>query len=90
MNPERWQQVREVMEDAATLDLPERSRYLDSACATDPELRREVESLLCSHDRAGIGSATVRRYQVAVRQYRAISSNAIAALVSTSATMARR
>lgn len=53
MNPERWQQVREVMEDAATLDLPERSRYLDSACATDPELRREVESLLRSHDRAG-------------------------------------
>src|SRR5277367_1130027 len=40
------------MEDAATLDLRERSRYLDRACATDPELRREVESLLRSHDDA--------------------------------------
>ena len=46
MNPERWQQVREVMEDAAPLDLPERSRYLDSACATDPELRREPNNLV--------------------------------------------
>jgi len=53
MNPERWQQVREVMEDAALLDLPERSRYLDKVCAADPELRREVESLLHSHDQAG-------------------------------------
>ena len=51
---ERWESVRRVFTEA--LERPagdERSRFLDSACAEDPALRREVESLLGSHDRAG-------------------------------------
>ena len=29
----------------------ERAAYLDRACAGDPELRRQVESLIAAHDR---------------------------------------
>src|SRR5262249_4936718 len=38
-----------------------RAAYLDRACATDPKLRRQVESLLDAHDRAGrfLASPTV-------------------------------
>src|SRR4051794_37561378 len=31
----------------------ERSRYLDTACGGDPELRRRVEQLLAAQDQAG-------------------------------------
>jgi serine/threonine protein kinase/WD40 repeat protein len=39
----------------AALNLPpdQRAAYLDQACAADPELRREVESLLRAHDASG-------------------------------------
>jgi serine/threonine protein kinase/tetratricopeptide (TPR) repeat protein len=53
VKPEQWQQVREVLDQAIALDTPERSPYLDKVCANDPDLRREVESLLSSHERAG-------------------------------------
>ena len=38
-----------------------RAAYLDRACAADPELRRQVESLIDAHDRAGrfLASPTV-------------------------------
>ena len=51
---ERWENVRRLFHDA--LERPageERAGFLDSACANDPELRAEVESLLASHERAG-------------------------------------
>jgi serine/threonine protein kinase/Tol biopolymer transport system component len=49
MTPERWQEIKKVL--AGALDQPpeERSVYLDQAC-TDPDLRREVESLIIAHD----------------------------------------
>ena len=53
MNPERWQQVREILDRAIGLSSPERSLYLDKACSPDLELRQEVESLLRSHEQAG-------------------------------------
>jgi len=53
MRPERWQQVRSVLDGALALPAAERSAYLDKACAADRELRTEVESLLDSHDQAG-------------------------------------
>jgi len=53
VKPERWQQVLEVLDIAIALAAPERSSYLDTTCAGDPELRREVESLLLSHEQAG-------------------------------------
>jgi len=55
MNPERWQQIKELLDGAVALDPGERGSYLDRACASDAELRREVDSLLASHERAGTG-----------------------------------
>ena len=46
MTPERWQQVDKLFEQALETEPSRRSSFLDEACAGDPELRREVESLL--------------------------------------------
>jgi len=53
MKAERWQQVKDVLQKTVALDTAERNAYLTEACAADLELRREVESLLVSHQRAG-------------------------------------
>ncbi len=46
MTPERWQQIRDVLDGALELAPDERSAFLDGACASDPSLREEVEVLL--------------------------------------------
>jgi len=48
MTPGRWRQVRDVLDRAIDLDPSAREEFLTSACRADPELRREVESLLAS------------------------------------------
>ena len=53
MTPERWSQVSEVFKAALEFDSPDRNDFLRNACADDPELQREVESLLDEHGRAG-------------------------------------
>jgi non-specific serine/threonine protein kinase/serine/threonine-protein kinase len=53
MTPERWQQIRDVFEHAEQLSALEREPYLDEACARDPELRLEVDSLLKAASKAG-------------------------------------
>jgi serine/threonine protein kinase len=53
MTPERFQQVAELFRAACELGAEERAAYLHRACADDAELRREVESLLASHEQAG-------------------------------------
>jgi serine/threonine protein kinase len=44
--PERWQQVRQIYEAALERTGDDRDAWLRTACATDPTLRSEVESLL--------------------------------------------
>ena len=53
MTPERWAQVRQIFEGALERAEVDRAAYLRVVCARDDELRREVESLLSSHDSAG-------------------------------------
>jgi serine/threonine protein kinase len=53
MNPERWQQVRDLLDKAISLSDADRTAFLNSACSGDSELRVEVESLLNSHRQAG-------------------------------------
>jgi len=48
MTPERWKQIRDVLEKALDLAPGERSVYLNQACSSDPSLRQEVETLLAS------------------------------------------
>ena len=43
-----WERIQEVFLEASGRPPGERARYLDEACASDPDLRKEVESLLAS------------------------------------------
>jgi len=49
----RWSEVKEKLQIALELEPAERTAYLENLEATDPDLWREVESLLVSHDQAG-------------------------------------
>ena len=53
MTPERWHQVKQLFESAIEYPPAERAAFLAQACAHDPKLRSEVESLISSHDQAG-------------------------------------
>jgi serine/threonine protein kinase/tetratricopeptide (TPR) repeat protein len=53
MNSERWQRVKQILDEAILVNPQERSAYLKSACSDDQEFRQEVESLLEAHDQAG-------------------------------------
>jgi serine/threonine protein kinase/Tol biopolymer transport system component len=51
MTPERWQQVKAMLDAALEHSPGERAAYLDQVC-TEPSLRQEVESLLAREKRA--------------------------------------
>lgn len=53
MKPERWRRINELFHTLLEREPEHRSALLDEACAGDPELRREVETLLASHEEAG-------------------------------------
>jgi len=48
---DRWQEVKKVLAGALERAPGERHAYLDQACA-EPDLRREVESLIAAHEQA--------------------------------------
>jgi len=48
LNPARWARVEQLFDDAAELEPAARAKFLDEACADDPELRAYVISLLDS------------------------------------------
>ena len=53
MTPERWQQIKTLLESALDRDPLERDAFLDKACAGDHGLRSQVVALIDSHARAG-------------------------------------
>jgi non-specific serine/threonine protein kinase/serine/threonine-protein kinase len=53
MNPERWQQVRQLFDRAVAAPDAQRTALLAASCSDDLELRNEVASLLRSHQQAG-------------------------------------
>jgi serine/threonine protein kinase len=53
LTPERWAQIRQIFDGALERSEVDRAAYLRVVCARDDDLRREVESLLASHDSAG-------------------------------------
>ncbi|HXU36006.1 MAG TPA: protein kinase [Blastocatellia bacterium] len=53
MTPERYQQIDKVFQAAIERDPREREAFLDEACEGDHSLRREVEALIDSSDKAG-------------------------------------
>jgi serine/threonine protein kinase/Tol biopolymer transport system component len=52
VTPERWRRVRDLLDGALQQPAERRDAFLSAACAGDATLRKEVESLLSSHDRA--------------------------------------
>src|SRR5262245_10660005 len=52
MTSERWQQVNDLFQLAAERTPEERTTFLLTACQGDEGLRREVESLIASYERA--------------------------------------
>ena len=52
MKPERWKQVSDLFQSAIERAPEERAAFLDESCYGDEGMRREVESLLTSHERA--------------------------------------
>src|SRR2546423_1548103 len=53
MSSERWRQVDGLLQAALDLAPEKRRAFLDKACASDPTLRGEVESLIASYEKAG-------------------------------------
>jgi serine/threonine protein kinase len=64
MTPERWEQVQEWFDRLTNLPLEKRRHELDKLGASDPEVRREVETLFAEQAQAGdfikqaVGSAS--------------------------------
>jgi len=53
MTPEHWQHIKTLLQSALEREPGERSAFLAAACADDDLLRKEVESLITSHEQAG-------------------------------------
>jgi eukaryotic-like serine/threonine-protein kinase len=53
MTPQRWQAIGELFDEALAVPTVERTALIDRVCGNDDVVRREVRSLLASHDAAG-------------------------------------
>jgi len=53
MTPERWQTVKKLFNEAIAIDPKNRADFLSKVCGDDPDLRKEVETLLSSHEDNG-------------------------------------
>ena len=58
MTPERYELVGKLYHASLKLAADKRAAFLEEACAGDEELRREVESLIASHEQASNFIAT--------------------------------
>src|SRR5215831_3518899 len=53
MDPDRWRRIEQLYAAVSEKPASERGSYLEQACGTDVELRRDVEQLLQHGDRTG-------------------------------------
>jgi len=53
MTPQRFERVSEIYHAALDRPSDQRAAFVEQACASDAELRREVQSLLAAHANAG-------------------------------------
>lgn len=51
MNPERWQKIQRILDEAIDCTVVDRPRWLAEACSGDRQLQSEVESFLAHEDR---------------------------------------
>ncbi|MGC1322414.1 MAG: protein kinase [Candidatus Udaeobacter sp.] len=53
MEPELWQRITDVFDEAMTRGPKERIAFLEEACEGDGDLRKQVERLVKSHEKSG-------------------------------------
>src|SRR6266404_3272060 len=53
MKPERWQQIKALLQAALEREPGQRAAFLAEACADDESLRRDVDALISSYEQAG-------------------------------------
>ena len=53
MEPELWQRITDLFEEAMTRGPKERIAFLEEACEGDRDLRKQVERLIKSHEKSG-------------------------------------
>jgi hypothetical protein len=53
MEPELWQRVTDLFDEAMTRGPKERIAFLEEACEGDGDLRKQVERLVKSHEKSG-------------------------------------
>jgi len=53
MTPQRWQQVKQIVDAALDLRSGQREAFLSEACGDDGSLRGQVDRLIRSHEEAG-------------------------------------
>src|SRR5215468_7737212 len=53
MNPERWQKLDKLLEEAMERSPEDRTAFLAQACAADTDLLREVEAILQAYEKGG-------------------------------------
>src|ERR1017187_5501411 len=66
MDPEHWRQGEEVYHASLKVAADQRARFLQDACGSDEELRREVDSLL-THEESAKGFIEAPAFEVAAR-----------------------
>ncbi len=71
MTPARLQTIEEIFHAALDQEPDQVSAFLDTACEGDQLLRRKVEALLASHQRAGgfIETISCRHYDEDYRKW---------------------
>lgn len=52
MKPERWQEISRIFKSALSVDPDARASFIQRRCGTDESLRKQVEELVESHQRA--------------------------------------
>ena len=70
MSTERWERVQQVFAAAIDCDRGTLNAVLDRECGDDADVRREVESLLEAHSRAGLVDRLVGDLAPAISQAR--------------------
>ena len=53
LSSEQWETIQDLFHRALERPIEERDTFLDSVCADDLEIRREVDSLLAAHEAGG-------------------------------------
>src|SRR5580700_4364681 len=53
VTPERWQQVKAALDELVGMEPRSRHARITEFAAADPDLGRELESLLAAHEQAG-------------------------------------